>query len=121
MYSAETESSSTLRGAAAGAIGGIVGSAAMVLFNHVLAGPDLAEQISATITSNGESDAKPNDSDGTIADEPASRKAASAAAEASPGEPLDERKNISPARSFTTASALPPELSTARSRRRHPR
>ncbi len=36
MYSAEMESSNALHGAAAGAIGGLLGSAAMVLFNRVL-------------------------------------------------------------------------------------
>src|SRR5687768_12137234 len=35
-------------------------------------------------------DAKPNDSDGTVADEPATRKAASYVREVATGEPLDE-------------------------------
>ena len=37
MYTAEIESSNPLQGAAAGAIGGLLGSAAMVLINRVLA------------------------------------------------------------------------------------
>ena len=92
MYSAETESSSTLRGAAAGAIGGIVGSAAMVLFNHALASTGFGRSDVGQHHQDRRADAKPNDSDGTIADEPASRKAASAAAEALAGRPLNERE-----------------------------
>ena len=92
MYSAETESSSTLRGAAAGAIGGIVGSAAMVLFNHVLASTGFGKSDRGEHHQHRRLDAKPNDSDGTISDEPASRKAASVAAEAVTGQPLNERE-----------------------------
>jgi uncharacterized membrane protein YagU involved in acid resistance len=51
----------------------------------------LGSRISATIQQR-RIDAKPNDSDGTIADEPASRKAASATAEALTGRPLDEQE-----------------------------
>ena len=95
MHSAETESSSALRGAAAGAIGGVVGSAAMVLFNHLLAATGFGEDDAGVHHQHHRDDAKPNDTDGTIADEPASRSAASDAAEAMAGRPLTEReKNI---------------------------
>src|SRR5687767_12434752 len=92
MYSAELESSNALRGAAARAIGGLVGSAAMVLFNHVLAATGFGESDLARHHQHRRIDAKPNDSDGTIGDAPASRKAASAAAEAVTGAPLDEQE-----------------------------
>ena len=92
MYSAETESSSTLRGAAAGAIGGIVGSAAMVVFNHLVAATGFGQDDLGEHHQHRRVAAKPNDSDGTIADEPASRSAASATAEALTGQPLDERQ-----------------------------
>ena len=42
MYSAHTESSSAWRGLAAGAVGGVVGSAAMLLFNRGLAAGSLS-------------------------------------------------------------------------------
>lgn len=92
MYWAETESSSTVRGAAAGAIGGIVGSAAMVVFNHLLAMTGFGRRDLGAHHQHRRADAKPNDSDGTIADEPASRKAASVTAEAVAGRPLDEKE-----------------------------
>lgn len=92
MYSAELESSNALRGAAAGAIGGLLGSAAMVLFNHVLASIGFGESDLGRHHQHRRIDAKPNDSDGTIADEPASRKAASRAVEAVTGAPLNERE-----------------------------
>ena len=92
MYSAETESSSLVRGAAAGAIGGIVGSGAMVVFNHLVARTGFGQSDLGEHHQHRRTDAKPNDSDGTIADEPASRKAASAAAESVIGRPLDERE-----------------------------
>lgn len=90
MHSAETASSGALRGAAAGAIGGVVGSAAMVLFNHLLAAARFGEDDDGAHHQHHRDDAEPNDSDGTIADEPASRKAATRGAEALGGRPLTE-------------------------------
>ena len=92
MYSAETTSSSRWRGAAAGALGGIVGSAAMVAFNHLLAFTGFGDDDLGHHHQLRRVDAKPNDSDGTIADEPASRRAASVAAETVAGRRLDERE-----------------------------
>lgn len=92
MYSAETESSSTLRGAAAGAIGGVVASAAMVLFNHLLARTGFGQSDLGDHHQDRRVEAKPNDSDGTIPDEPASRKAASLTAQALTGRPLNEHQ-----------------------------
>lgn len=75
-------------GAAAGALGGIVASWAMVRFNHLLPGSD----------DDGGSHphrrdvASPNDTDATIADEPASSQVASLAAEPLIGRPLTERE-----------------------------
>ena len=77
MYSAQTESSSAWRGMAAGGVGGIVGSAAMLLFNRALATTGFGDDDLGRHHQERRVAAKPNDSDGTIADEPASRKAAS--------------------------------------------
>ena len=92
MYSAETASSSRWRGAAVGALGGIVGSAAMVGFNHLLGSTGFGDEDLGRHHQHRRTDAKPNDSDGTIADEPASRQVASAAAETVGGRRLDERE-----------------------------
>jgi hypothetical protein len=92
MYTAETESSNPLRGAAAGAIGGILGSAAMVVFNHALAATGFGHEDLGEHHQHRRVDGKPNDSDGTVPDEPASRKAAARTAEALTGETLDERQ-----------------------------
>jgi hypothetical protein len=78
--------SNPLLGAAAGALGGIVGSWAMVRFNHLAGGSD---------EDGGSHDhrrrhASPNDTDGTISDEPASSQVASLTSEALLGRPLDE-------------------------------
>jgi len=79
------------RGAAAGALGGIVGSSAMVVFNHLLAATGFGRSDRGGRKPERRDDAKPNDTDGTIADEPASMKAASNLAEAVTGQPLGER------------------------------
>lgn len=92
MYGAETSSSNALRGMAAGAVGGTIGSGAMVAFNHLLAWAGFAEEDTGRHHSERRADAKPNDSDGTIADEPATRKAASAAAKGLTGTALTERE-----------------------------
>jgi hypothetical protein len=84
--------SSVWRGIAAGAIGGAVGSSTMVLFNRLLgvtgfAGDDLGRR-----EQHRRIDAKPNDADGTIPDEPATEKAASALNQAATGVPLEGRE-----------------------------
>ncbi|HJR61773.1 MAG TPA: DUF1440 domain-containing protein [Vicinamibacterales bacterium] len=78
------------RGAAAGALGGLVGSSAMVAFNHLLAATGFARN-DVGRKPERRTDAKPNDIDGTLADEPASMKAASNLTEAVTGQPLGER------------------------------
>jgi hypothetical protein len=83
---------SMLRGIAAGAIGGAVGSSTMVLFNHLLAGSGFARDDLGRREQDRRVDAKPNDADGTISDEPATEKAASNMYESASGEPLDEQE-----------------------------
>jgi hypothetical protein len=78
-------------GAAAGALGGAIGSSTMVLFNRALGAAGFARNDLGRDAAHHRIDAKPNDSDGTISDEPATRKAASHATEVITGEPLDER------------------------------
>ena len=63
----------------------------MVGFNHLLAATGFARDDLGNRKPNRRFDAKPNDTDGTIADEPASMKAASNLAEAVTGRPLGER------------------------------
>ena len=63
----------------------------MVAFNHLLARAGVGAGDHGRHHQERRADAKPNDSDGTTSDEPASRKAASRAAEAVTGEPLSER------------------------------
>jgi hypothetical protein len=76
-------------GALAGAAGGLAGSWMMVRFNHLIdheeepGRPERAPQYRR--------DAKPNETDGTIPDEPGSMQAASAVAEMATGRPLSER------------------------------
>ena len=81
---------STGRGVLAGAIGGIAGAAAMVGFNHLIHATGLVEEEGGGHQQHHRRHAKPNDTDGTISDEPASRQAASAAAEATVGRRLTE-------------------------------
>ncbi|HVL67037.1 MAG TPA: DUF1440 domain-containing protein [Vicinamibacterales bacterium] len=64
------------RGAAAGAIGGAAGASAMVVFNHLLARTGFARGDLGRHHQEHRVEAKPNDSDATIPDEPATRKAA---------------------------------------------
>jgi Protein of unknown function (DUF1440) len=75
------------RGATAGALGGFAGAAAMVMFNHLLGRSEDGERPHHHHRVN----ASPNDTDGTIADEPASMQVASVAVEKATGAPLDER------------------------------
>lgn len=79
------------RGAAAGAIGGLVGSSAMVVFNHLLAATGFGRDDTGRRKQERRVAAKPNDTDGTIADEPASMKVASNVTEAITGKPLGEQ------------------------------
>ena len=79
------------RSAAAGALGGVIGSSAMVLFNHLLASTGFGRHDLGRRAQQRRIDAKPNDTDGTIADEPASRKVASNLTQAALGKPLGER------------------------------
>jgi putative membrane protein len=90
MDARQSSAAKIWRGAAAGALGGIVASSAMVLFNHLLGATGFGRQDLGDRHQHRRVDAKPNDTDGTIPDEPASRKAASLIAETVTGRPLDE-------------------------------
>lgn len=90
MDSDHTHASNVWRGAAAGALGGAIASSAMVVFNHLLAASGFAREDRGRRKQHRRVDAKPNDADGTISDEPATEKAASNIAEAVTGRPLDE-------------------------------
>lgn len=79
------------RGAAAGAVGGVIGSAAMVCFNHALAASGVGRDDHGRRTQHRRADAEPNETDGTIPDEPASEKAVSNLVETMTGEPLGDR------------------------------
>jgi putative membrane protein len=82
--------SDILRGAAAGALGGALGSTTMVLFNRLLGAAGFAPDDLGRHDAHHRLDAKPNDSDATISDEPATRKAASWTSAFLTGQPLDE-------------------------------
>ena len=79
-----------LTGALAGVVGGVVGSTAMVVFNHLLAATGFGRHDVGARKQDRHLRAKPNSTDGTIADEPASEKAASHLVEAVTGERLDD-------------------------------
>lgn len=79
------------RGAAAGLLGGVVGSAAMVGFNHALSAAGVARDDRGRRKQHRRTDAEPNETDGTIPDEPASEKAVSNLVEGMTGEPLGDR------------------------------
>jgi hypothetical protein len=91
MRSEQTYASDVWRGAMAGAIGGAVASSAMVLFNHLLGSTGFGREDRGRRKQHRRADAKPNDADGTISDEPASEKAASNLVEAATGAELTER------------------------------
>ena len=82
--------SDLVRGALAGAAGGALGSSVMVLFNRALGEAGFAPDDTGWHHQQHHLTAKPNDSDGTIADEPATRKAAANVTEYVTGQPLDE-------------------------------
>jgi putative membrane protein len=80
-------SSNLWLGAAAGALGGVAGSGAMVLFNHLIGGSEDGERPHQ----HRRNVASPNDTDATISDEPATMQVASLASETVTGAPLSER------------------------------
>jgi hypothetical protein len=79
-----------LAGAAAGALGGLLGSWVMVRFNHLLGANGAPEDERQRPHAHQRTDALPNEWDGTIGDEPSSRGLASAVAKAVTGRPLTE-------------------------------
>lgn len=79
------------RGALAGAAGGVAGAAAMVGFNHALSALGVGRDDHGRRTPHRRGQAEPNETDGTVPDEPASEKVASNAVEAVTGEPLADR------------------------------
>lgn len=70
----------------------MAGAAAMVMFNHVLASTGFGDEDRGDHHEHRRRRAKPNDTDGTISDEPASIKVARVAGEALTGRPLEERE-----------------------------
>ena len=80
------------RGAAAGAVGGTVASSAMVVFNHALAAAGFGSEDRGRRKQHRRDEAKPNETDGTISDEPASEKLAANLAEAAAGRHLHDRQ-----------------------------
>lgn len=83
--------SDLLVGAAAGAVGGVVGSTAMVLFNHLLAATGFGREDLGARKHHRHLHGKPNQTDGTISDEPASEQAAARVFEAATGTRLGDR------------------------------
>jgi len=81
-----------VRGAAVGAVAGLAGSAAMVAFNHLLGAIGFADDDRGAHHEHRRNEAKPNDTDGTISDEPASIKLARLAGERVKGSALTERE-----------------------------
>jgi hypothetical protein len=92
MRSEQVDALDVWRGAVAGAIGGAVASSAMVLFNHLLGSTGFGQQDRGRRKQHRRTDAKPNETDGTTSDEPASEKVASNVAEAISGEALSDRE-----------------------------
>jgi len=81
-----------LLGAVAGALGGLAGSWAMVRFNHLLAPDTGTSDKPGDAHAHRRVDARPNDTDGSIPDEPGSIQAAEAIAEPALGRELTERE-----------------------------
>ena len=79
-------------GALAGAIGGLAGSWAMVQFNHLIQPNGAGSDRSGDRHAHRRTNARPNDTDGTIADEPGSMQAAQAIAQPVIGRALTERE-----------------------------
>lgn len=82
--------SNPLAGAVAGAIGGLLGSWMMIRFNHLVGPNGATEEERRRPRPDLRAQALPNEWDGTIADEPGSRGAASAVAKAVTGRSLTE-------------------------------
>jgi len=76
-------------GAMAGALGGLAGAWAMVRFNHAVGGGGSRRGDSHP---HRRRQARPNDTDGTFPDEPASMQVASTVAQPVLGRPLDDRE-----------------------------
>lgn len=89
---AAKQHASVLNGAVAGAVGGILGSAAMVGFNHLLGAAGFGESDRGGRQGHRRDEAEPNEIDGTISDEPASVKVTRLAGERLTGAPLTERQ-----------------------------
>jgi hypothetical protein len=84
--------SDVLRGAAVGAVAGVAGSTAMVAFNHLLGAAGFGDEDRGAHHEHRRNEAKPNDTDGTISDEPASIKLARSLGERMKGSALTERE-----------------------------
>ena len=82
--------SDILAGAAAGAVGGVIGSTAMVLVNHALAATGFGREDLGARKQHRHDRGKPNETDGTISDEPASEKGVSKLVEATTGHQLGD-------------------------------
>lgn len=78
-------------GALAGAAAGLIGSWTMVRFNHLI-DPGGRTDKAGDHYQNHRQHARPNDTDGTIPDEPGSMQAAAAVAEPILGRPLTDRE-----------------------------
>jgi hypothetical protein len=81
-----------LLGALAGAAGGLAGSWVMVRFNHLMDANNGGSDKAGDSHPHRRANARPNDTDATIPDEPGSMQAASAVAEPVLGRPLTERE-----------------------------
>ena len=92
MRSEHVDALDVWRGAVAGAIGGAVASSAMVLFNHLLGSTGFGREDRGRRKQHRRAEAKPNATDGTTSDEPASEKVASKLADAMTGEQLSDRE-----------------------------
>jgi hypothetical protein len=79
-------------GACAGAVAGLIGSWAMVRLNHAIAPDTGRSDKPADAYAHRRVNARPNDTDGTISDEPGSMQAAAAVAEPALGRALSEHE-----------------------------
>jgi putative membrane protein len=77
-----------------GAVAGIVGSWAMVRFNHLIDPGTGTSDKPRDRHAERRIEARPNDTDGTLPDEPGSMQAASAISERTIGRPLTEREKL---------------------------
>jgi hypothetical protein len=84
------ENPRVLPGVVAGVIGGAAGATAMVVFNHLLAATGYGVNDRGRHDRHHRRDAKPNDMDGTISDEPASIKVSAGVIERRTGSRLPE-------------------------------